>query len=93
MGAVLNVALRPGRTLTLEELVTFLFSFDIAKFKLPERLEFFDTLPLSGFGKVSKRELAAVLREPKGAALPGLTSEERARKEGGALKRPEASEG
>jgi 2,3-dihydroxybenzoate-AMP ligase len=87
------VVLRPGRALRLGELVTFLAGFEIAKFKLPERLEFFDTLPLSGFGKVSKKELAALLREPKDAAPPGLTSEERARREGGALKRPEASEG
>jgi non-ribosomal peptide synthetase component E (peptide arylation enzyme) len=28
---------------------------------LPERVAFFDTLPLSGFGKVSKSELAARL--------------------------------
>ena len=41
--------------------MTFLLGFEIAKFKLPERLEFFDTLPLSGFGKVSKKDLAARL--------------------------------
>jgi 2,3-dihydroxybenzoate-AMP ligase len=78
------IVLRPGRSLTLQELVAFLLEFGIATFKLPERLEFFDTLPLSGFGKVAKKELAAVLSEPKGAASPGPTSEERARKEGGA---------
>jgi 2,3-dihydroxybenzoate-AMP ligase len=55
------VVLRPGRSLRLEELVTFLAGFDIAKFKLPERLECLDTLPLSGFGKVSKKDLAARL--------------------------------
>jgi 2,3-dihydroxybenzoate-AMP ligase len=55
------LVLRRGRSLTLEELVTFLLEFEIAKFKLPERLEFFDSLPLSGFGKVSKKELAARL--------------------------------
>jgi 2,3-dihydroxybenzoate-AMP ligase len=55
------VVLRPGQSLNLEELVTFLRGFDIAAFKLPERLESFDTLPLSGFGKVSKKDLAAVL--------------------------------
>ena len=55
------VVLRPGQSLSLEELVTFLLEFEIAKFKLPERLEFFDTLPLSGFGKVSKKDLAARL--------------------------------
>jgi len=55
------VVLRRGRSLSLPELVTFLSEFDIATFKLPERLECFDTLPLSGFGKVSKRDLAARL--------------------------------
>jgi 2,3-dihydroxybenzoate-AMP ligase len=55
------VVLRPGRSLSLPELVTFLREFDIAAFKLPERLECFDALPLSGFGKVSKKDLAAAL--------------------------------
>jgi non-ribosomal peptide synthetase component E (peptide arylation enzyme) len=55
------LVLRRDRALTLGELVTFLLEFEIAKFKLPERLEFFDSLPLSGFGKVSKKELAARL--------------------------------
>ena len=57
------VVLRPGHSLDLAGLVTFLAGFDIAEFKLPERLECFDTLPLSGFGKVSKKELAARLLE------------------------------
>jgi len=52
---------RPGFSLTLEQLVAFLLEFDMAKFKLPERLEFVGELPLSGFGKVSKKELAARL--------------------------------
>jgi len=55
------LVLRPGQSLALEELVTFLLGFEIATFKLPERMAFFDTLPLSGFGKVSKSELAARL--------------------------------
>ncbi len=55
------VVLRPGFSLSLEELVTFLAGFEIARFKLPERLELFGTLPLSGFGKVSKKDLAARL--------------------------------
>jgi 2,3-dihydroxybenzoate-AMP ligase len=49
---------RPGSSLAFDELTEFLLGFEIAKFKLPERLEFFDSLPLSGFGKVSKKELA-----------------------------------
>ena len=52
---------RPGHTLTLDELTNFLLGFEIAKFKLPERLEFAESLPLSGFGKVSKKDLAARL--------------------------------
>jgi 2,3-dihydroxybenzoate-AMP ligase len=55
------VVLRPGSSLSLEGLVTFLLGFEIATFKLPERVAFFDTLPLSSFGKVSKSELAARL--------------------------------
>ena len=57
------LVLRPGQSLSLEELVAFLRGFGIATFKLPERAAFFDTLPLSGFGKVSKKELAARLAE------------------------------
>jgi non-ribosomal peptide synthetase component E (peptide arylation enzyme) len=55
------LVLRPGQSLSLEELVTFLLGFEIATFKLPERVASFDALPLSGFGKVSKSELAARL--------------------------------
>jgi 2,3-dihydroxybenzoate---[aryl-carrier protein] ligase len=55
------VVLRPGMSLKFAELAEFLLGFEIAKFKLPERLEFFGSLPLSGFGKVSKKELAARL--------------------------------
>ena len=55
------VVLHPGSTLELPELVQFLSDCEIAKFKLPERLEILDELPLSGFGKVSKKELAAML--------------------------------
>jgi 2,3-dihydroxybenzoate-AMP ligase len=55
------LVLREGRTVTMDQLVRYLLDFDIAKFKLPERVAFFDTLPLSGFGKVSKKELAVFL--------------------------------
>jgi 2,3-dihydroxybenzoate-AMP ligase len=55
------VVLRTGAALTFEELVGFLSDFDIAKFKLPERLEILQSLPLSGFGKVSKKDLTARL--------------------------------
>ena len=51
------VVLRPDTTLTLPELVEFLLTFEIAKHKLPERLEVRDSLPLSPIGKVSKKDL------------------------------------
>jgi non-ribosomal peptide synthetase component E (peptide arylation enzyme) len=57
------LVMREGRTVTKDELVRYLLDFDMAKFKLPERVAFFDTLPLSGFGKVSKKELTAGLAE------------------------------
>ncbi|NDY90343.1 (2,3-dihydroxybenzoyl)adenylate synthase [Ideonella livida] len=48
---------RPGRALTLPELVTFLQGHEIARFKLPERLEVLPDFPVSTFGKVSKKAL------------------------------------
>jgi 2,3-dihydroxybenzoate---[aryl-carrier protein] ligase len=54
---------KPGRTLTLNELTTFLLDKGLAKFKLPERLELTDDLPLSKFGKVAKNVLTRQLAE------------------------------
>ncbi len=51
------VILRRGSALTLEELVAFLAKEEIAKHKLPERLEIVDDFPLSPLGKVSKKDL------------------------------------
>jgi 2,3-dihydroxybenzoate-AMP ligase len=51
------VILRRDKTLTLAELVAFLANEEIAKHKLPERLEIMDDFPLSPFGKVSKKDL------------------------------------
>jgi 2,3-dihydroxybenzoate-AMP ligase len=52
--------LREGRSLALEELVAFLRDRGLARFKLPERLELVDDLPLSKFGKVAKNVLSEV---------------------------------
>ena len=46
-----------GETLDLEELIKHLESFELARFKLPERLELMEDFPLSPFGKVSKKIL------------------------------------
>jgi 2,3-dihydroxybenzoate-AMP ligase len=48
---------------TLAELVAFLRIQEIAAFKLPERLEVLDSLPLSPIGKVSKKDLVARLSD------------------------------
>ena len=55
------VILEQGTQLTLEELSENLLSHEIAKFKLPERLEAIDEFPLSTFGKVSKKDLVAMI--------------------------------
>ena len=51
------VILRPGAGLTFQELVAFLQAQQIAKFKLPERLEVVASFPLTSVGKVSKKDL------------------------------------
>jgi 2,3-dihydroxybenzoate-AMP ligase len=51
------VILRSGRALSFEELVAFLTRQEIAKHKLPERVEIMDEFPMSAFGKVSKKDL------------------------------------
>jgi 2,3-dihydroxybenzoate-AMP ligase len=55
------VILKAGKTLTLQELVAFLATKEIARFKLPERLELMDDFPLSTFGKVSKKSLVEMV--------------------------------
>jgi len=49
--------LRRGAALSLRELAAFLLEQEIAKHKLPERLEIVGEFPLSSFGKVSKKDL------------------------------------
>jgi 2,3-dihydroxybenzoate-AMP ligase len=55
------VILKPGRTLTLAELVAFLQTQEIARFKMPERLEIVNDFPISTFGKVSKKALGEAI--------------------------------
>jgi len=49
--------LRGSRNLSLEELVAFLAGQEIARHKLPERLEIMEEFPMSPLGKVSKKDL------------------------------------
>ena len=55
------VITREGRSLTLGELVGFLQRKEIAKFKLPERLEVVQEFPLSPLGKISKNDLVELV--------------------------------
>jgi len=55
------VILRAGGQLSLAELVGFLAGKEIARFKLPERLELMTDFPLSTFGKVSKKTLVEMI--------------------------------
>ncbi len=55
------VILKTGQSLGLKELVAFLMTKEIAKFKLPERLEVLADFPVSTFGKVSKKALGEIV--------------------------------
>ena len=62
------VIAQKGRDLTLDDLVKFLAAKEIAKFKLPERLQLMTEFPLSTFGKVSKKALAEMISNPASMA-------------------------
>lgn len=51
------VQLKPGTSLTFEELITYLKSVGASVFQLPERVEFIDPIPLTKVGKVDKSAL------------------------------------
>jgi 2,3-dihydroxybenzoate-AMP ligase len=53
----------PDTTLALEEVKQFLVERQIAKFKLPERLELVADFPLSPAGKILRRELRRIIAE------------------------------
>ena len=52
---------KKGCSLSLQDLIEFLKDKEIAKFKLPERLEILPDFPVSTFGKVSKKALAEMV--------------------------------
>jgi 2,3-dihydroxybenzoate---[aryl-carrier protein] ligase len=52
---------RAGALLSLPDLLAFLAGKEIAKYKLPERLEMMTDFPLSTFGKVSKKALVEMV--------------------------------
>lgn len=52
-----------GEPPTLADLRDFLESKGVAKYKWPERLELIDDLPVTGVGKVSKKQLREMVKE------------------------------
>ena len=60
------LVLRPGAKLTLGELTAFLETQEIARHKLPERIEVLPEFPISTFGKVSKKTLVEQLAAKAG---------------------------
>jgi len=50
------VVLKPGASATEEEMIAFLKDH-MASYKVPKSVTFMDALPLSGMGKILKREL------------------------------------
>jgi 2,3-dihydroxybenzoate-AMP ligase len=52
------LVLNPGDRLSFDELIAFLETKEMARIKLPERLLILNELPLSNFGKVSKKKLS-----------------------------------
>jgi 2,3-dihydroxybenzoate-AMP ligase len=63
------VILKAGQSLDLKTLVSFLVTKEIAKFKLPERLEVLADFPVSTFGKVSKKALGELVTSKLKAEL------------------------
>ena len=59
------VSLMPGAELDLDQLREFMRQQGIAAFKLPERLEVMDSLPMTKVGKIDKRALRESLLDPQ----------------------------
>lgn len=68
------ILLRDGSTLTFDELKRFLMGKEIAKFKLPERMEILQDFPLSTFGKVSKKKLVEMVSGKMKTEKPAVSS-------------------
>lgn len=57
------ITLKKGETFTFEDMVHYLKSKKIALFKIPERLEIIESMPLAGAAKVDKKELTRLVTE------------------------------
>ena len=65
LGEVVGACIVPeaGETVVLADVVAYLMGRDMAKYKLPQRLEIVAELPRTPTGKVRKTELAAAIEE------------------------------
>lgn len=61
--ACLFVQLKPGETLELDEVLSYLTEQGVAKLKWPERLETIDAMPMTPTRKIIKGELLKLLKE------------------------------
>jgi 2,3-dihydroxybenzoate-AMP ligase len=68
------VILRDNARLNFDELKHFLLGKEIAKYKLPERLELMADFPLSPFGKVSKKSLTEMVSKKMAEEQQGKES-------------------
>jgi acyl-CoA synthetase (AMP-forming)/AMP-acid ligase II len=64
---------RPGAEPTLADLIAFMED-EVAKYKLPQHLELFDTFPLGPTGKVLKRDLTDEIEARRAADNPEGTA-------------------
>jgi len=62
------IQLRPGSRLTQEELIAYLKDIGASVMQLPERVEFIDSIPLSGVGKADKKALKEDIKKKLGVA-------------------------
>jgi non-ribosomal peptide synthetase component E (peptide arylation enzyme) len=62
---------REGQTITLAEIVTFLEGHELARQKLPERLELVSEFPMTPSGKIQKYRLRELVAERMAAGGGG----------------------
>ena len=62
------IKLRPGTSLTFEELIAHLKGMGASVMQLPERIEFIDTIPLTNVGKADKKALKDDIKKKLGMA-------------------------
>jgi len=67
------VILKPGVSLSFEEMKSHLLSRNIAKFKVPERMEVVAELPTSAAGKIVRRELREIIATKVAAERAGFS--------------------